>query len=133
MLDGQIASLADYRGKTLFVNFWQTTCVPCITEMPEFLDFMADQNPDAVALLAINVNESPDVIRQFFATHDISGIPTAIDNDASIANQYGVIGFPVTVIINEVGVVRFVSIGSLTYDEMGEYLVLAQTTDPTSD
>jgi cytochrome c biogenesis protein CcmG, thiol:disulfide interchange protein DsbE len=128
-LDGQQVSLADYRGKILFLNFWQTTCVPCITEMPEFLDFMADQNPDKVALLAINVAESPGLVREFFATNDIIGIPTALDNDSAVHNEYGVHGYPMTFIINEEGVVRFLSIGGLNYDDMEEYLNLVQITD----
>jgi len=131
-LDGRQVSLADYRGKTLFLNFWQTTCVPCITEMPEFLDFMADQNPDTVALLAINVAETPGLVREFFAANDIIGIPTALDSDSAVRNQYGVIGFPMTFIINAEGVVRFLNIGGMTYDDMEEFLYLAQTTDATS-
>jgi thiol-disulfide isomerase/thioredoxin len=129
-LDGQSVSLETYRGKTLYLNFWQTTCVPCITEMPEFLDFLANQNPDEVALLAVNVNETPGMIREFFATNDILGIPTALDGDASVQQQYGVIGYPTTFIIDEAGVVRYLRIGGMTYDNMAEYLKLAQTKDP---
>ena len=129
-LDGQQVSLADYRGKTLFLNFWQTTCVPCVTEMPEFLDFMADQNLDEVALLAINIAETPGLIREFFAMNDIIGIPTALDSDSTVRNQYGVPGLPMTFIINGEGVVRFLNIGGLNYDDMEEYLYLTQTTNP---
>lgn len=132
-LDGQQVSLADYRGKTLFINFWQTTCIPCITEMPEFLAFLEDQNPDKVALLAINVGEAPGAVREFFATNGIIGIPTAFDTDFTVKDQYGVMGFPMTFVINEEGVVRFVNIGGLNYDQMEEYLNLAQTTDPSAE
>ena len=127
MLDGQPVSLSDYRGKTLFLNFWQTTCVPCITEMPEFLDFMADQNPDEVALLAVNVAETPTLVREFFATNDIIGIPTAMDTDSIVRNQYGVVGFPMTFIINAEGVVRSLFIGGMSYDDMQAALELAQS------
>jgi peroxiredoxin len=126
MLDGQPIALSDYRGKTLFLNFWQTTCVPCITEMPEFLDFMADQNPNEVALLAVNVAETPTLVREFFATNDIIGIPTALDVDSIVRNQYGVVGFPMTFIINAEGVVRSLFIGGMTYDDMEAALELAQ-------
>lgn len=127
MLDGQPIALSDYRGKTLFLNFWQTTCVPCITEMPEFLDFMADQNPDEVALLAVNVAETLTLVREFFATNDIIGIPTAMDSDSIVRNQYGVVGFPMTFIINAEGVVRSLFIGGMTYDDMQAALELAQS------
>lgn len=132
-LDGQQIALEDYRGKTLFLNFWQTTCVPCLTEMPEFLDFLEDQNPDEVALLAINVGETPEMVREFFAVNDIVGIPTAFDSNAQVRDNYGVMGYPMTFVINEEGVVRFLNIGGLNYDQMEEYLHLAQTTDPSVD
>ena len=32
--DGQIVSLADYRGKVILINLWATWCEPCIEEMP---------------------------------------------------------------------------------------------------
>jgi peroxiredoxin len=130
-LDGREVRLEDYRGKTLFLNFWQTTCVPCIVEMPEFTAFMEDQNPDEVALLAVNVGETPSMIREFFATNDIVGIPVALDELSNVRDEYGVLGFPMTFVINEEGVVRFLHIGGLFYDDMEEFLYLAQTTDPS--
>ncbi len=33
-LDGERASLSDFEGKTIFLNFWATWCPPCIAEMP---------------------------------------------------------------------------------------------------
>lgn len=125
-LDGRQISIEDYRGKVLFLNFWQTTCVPCITEMPEFLEFIADQNPDEVALLAVNVGETAGMIREFFATNDIIGIPTALDIDSTVRDQYGVLGFPMTFIINGDGVVQYLRIGSMNYDDMEDYLQRTQ-------
>ena len=34
-LEGNQVSLSDFRGKTVFVNFWATWCPPCRAEMPE--------------------------------------------------------------------------------------------------
>ena len=55
-LDGQPVSLSDYEGKTLFLNFWQTTCAPCIEELPDFADFQAEYG-DTAAVLAVNVQK----------------------------------------------------------------------------
>ena len=128
-LDGGTVSLADYRGKILFLNFWQTTCVPCITEMPEFMNFMAEQNPDEVALLAINFDETPEDIRRFYAQYDIVGIPTALDRDSSVSQRYGVSGIPVTYIIDEYGNIRSLNIGGLTHEDMQQHLRQVQTAD----
>lgn len=128
LLSGGDVSIADYEGKTLFLNFWYTDCPPCVEEMPEFEQFIRDQNPDEVALLAINVEDSADDIRKFFAEIGVVGIPTALDTNAVISRDYGVLRYPVTFVINPEGIVRFMNIGALRYDDMEEYVELVQTT-----
>lgn len=52
-LDGQTASLSDYQGKKVLVNFWATWCKPCRTEMPD-LDAIRSEY-DQVEVLAVNL------------------------------------------------------------------------------
>lgn len=130
-LDGQEVALSDYRGKVVYLNFWQTTCPPCIEEMPDFRDFIEDTNPDEVVLLTVNVDETPADVRDFFARIDLQGIPVVMDTNSEVRRAYGVQGFPVTFIIDTEGVVRFMNIGLLTYDDMEEYLELMQNPDVT--
>lgn len=116
-LNGLPVALSDYRGKILFLNFWQTTCPPCIEEMPDFLDFMADQ-PDDVTWLTVNFEETDQMVREFFAEYDFLGIPTVMDYESDVRYGYGVFGAPVTFIIDEEGVIQYMNIGQLTYDDM---------------
>ena len=116
-LDGDLVSLLDYRGKIVYLNFWQTTCPPCVRELPDFVNFIDEQDED-VAWLAINVAETPEMVRTFFAKHDFLGIPVLMDKDSTVRNQYGVIGFPVTYVLDTEGIVRHLSIGELSYAEM---------------
>ena len=118
-LNGQPVSLSDYQGKILFLNFWQTTCPPCIEEMPDFLDFMADQ-PDDVTWLTVNFDESDQMVREFFAEFDFLGIPTVMDYESDVRYQYGVFGAPVTFVIDPDGVIQYMNIGQLYYEEMEE-------------
>jgi peroxiredoxin len=128
LLDRDIVSLEDYRGRILFLNFWQTTCVPCITELPEFIDFMSEQNPDEVALLTVNFEESAETIRAFLARHNIVGLPIALDLQSTVRREYGIQGIPVTFVIDAQGTVRYTNIGMLTLDDMQAYLERVQST-----
>jgi peroxiredoxin len=122
-MDGRPVSLTDYRGKILFLNFWQTTCPPCVDEMPDYLAFIDDQ-PDDLAWLTVNVEEDAQTIREFFAAHDFIGIPVVLDPESQTRYAYGVFAFPVSFVIDGEGVVRYVKIGQLSYDEM---TMLAET------
>lgn len=116
-LNGNQVSISDYEGKILFLNFWQTTCPPCIEEMPDFLDFVEDQ-PDDLTWLTVNFNETDEQVREFFAEYDFLGIPTVMDYNSDVRYQYGVYGAPVTFVIDPDGVIRYMNIGKLTYDDM---------------
>lgn len=116
-LNGQPVAISDYQGKILFLNFWQTTCPPCIEEMPDFLEFMEDQ-PDDVTWLTVNFEETDQMVREFFAEYDFLGIPTVMDYNSDVRYRYGVFGAPVTFIIDPDGVIQYMNIGQLSYDDM---------------
>jgi peroxiredoxin len=118
-LNGQPVSLSDYRGKILFLNFWQTTCPPCVEEMPDFMAFM-DEQPEDVAWLTINVEETPQTIREFFAVNNFIGVPVVLDPESQMRYAYGVFAFPVTFVIDKEGIVRYVQIGQLSYEDMND-------------
>lgn len=116
-LSGNTVSISDYEGKILFLNFWQTTCPPCIEEMPDFLDFIEDQ-PEDVTWLTVNFGENETMVREFFAAYDFFGIPVVMDNDSAVRYQYGVYGAPVTFVLDKDGVIQYMNIGQLSYDDM---------------
>ncbi|MEO1286616.1 MAG: TlpA disulfide reductase family protein [Chloroflexota bacterium] len=122
-LNGQAVRISDYEGKILFLNFWQTTCPPCIEEMPDFLDFIADQ-PDDVTWLTVNFDETDQQVREFFAEYEFLGIPTVMDYDSEVRYRYGVFGAPVTFVLDKDGTIQYMNIGQLSYDDM-EQLVNA--------
>lgn len=119
-LDGERVTLADYEGQPLFLNFWQTTCAPCVRELPAFAEFDAEQ--DQAAVLAINFDETSQDIRNFFEENGIEGVPVALDPDSGVRRSYGVEFIPTTFVIDSDGVVRFIKLGELTFDDMGDYL-----------
>src|SRR5467141_2437482 len=57
-LDGAAHRLADYRGKTVLVNFWATWCAPCREEMPSIERLRRTLDGKPFAVLAVNVGES---------------------------------------------------------------------------
>jgi thiol-disulfide isomerase/thioredoxin len=52
-LDGKEVSLADYKGKTLIVNFWATWCGACRLEMPWLAQLREQYAPQGFEIVGI--------------------------------------------------------------------------------
>ena len=118
-LDGGQSSFAVYRGKPVVVNFFASTCAPCVQEMPD-LEQLHQQLGDKVAFLGIDVQETATAAAAFLGgpvhvTWDIGRDP-----DASILQQkLSGIGLPTTALLGPDGSVvkkwlGRVDIGELT-------------------
>ncbi len=65
-MDGGTATLADYSGRVLLLNFWATWCLPCRAEMPWFVDFQTRYGDDGFAVLGVSVDEpGRDIVEPF--------------------------------------------------------------------
>jgi peroxiredoxin len=117
---GQTTRLAAYRGKVVFLNFWQTTCPPCKEEMPsmEALETAVD-NPDFVVLaLASETSFAP--VRSFFPRGTAMTVlldpPDDSHSAGAIARRFGTEKWPETYLIDRRGVVRYYYINSRRWD-----------------
>jgi len=103
--DGGTATLADYRGKLVVVNFWATWCAPCRKEMP-MLDALQDQmggETFEVVTIATGRN-APPAMKAFFEEIGVQHLPLHKDDNSALARAMGVLGLPVTLILSPEGV-----------------------------
>ena len=113
-LEGKQQSLSQYRGKVVLVNFWATWCKPCTTEMPAMQSIYDRLHDKGFVVLAINELEDDAKVREHIKQHGHT-FPVLMDRDNKVANQFGVFGLPVSVFIDERGVVQeYIKGGLLT-------------------
>ena len=107
-LDRKIIRPQDFRGNVVLINFWGTTCAPCLTEIPWLVDFQKRYGAKGLAVLAISMyGEGPDILRPFVAEHGMSDFKVVIGSQ-KIADLFGgVYGFPHTFVVDTEG--KFVS------------------------
>ena len=125
LLDGMsLVSPSDFAGRPLFLNFWATWCAPCVRELPALEEFAATHAADdrGPALLTINLGETAEDVSRFLAEIAVENLPVALDINQVVKGDYGVQNLPTTFIIDEEGVVRFMKLGEMKFEEMGLYL-----------
>ena len=118
--DGELVSLTNLQGKVIVVNFWATWCGPCVEEIPMFQDYFERYN-DQIMILGINEQEDPDEVREFLQQFGVS-YPILMDRSAELAPVYRLMALPVTVFVDEEGILRYHHIGFMTEEQFSSYL-----------
>jgi peroxiredoxin len=116
-LDGKQQSLSQYRGKVVLVNFWATWCKPCTTEMPAMQATYDKLREKGFVVLAVNELEDEVKVREHIKQYGHT-FPVLLDRDNKVANQFGVFGLPVSVFIDEKGVVQEYIKGGLLTEQL---------------
>jgi len=129
-LQGGMHSLAGYRGKVVLVNFWATWCKPCTTEMPAMQSCYDRLREKGFVVLAVNELEEDERVREHVKQYGHT-FPVLMDRDNKVANQFGVYGLPVSVFIDEKGVVQeYIKGGLLTEQKIYDIVARIQRQEP---
>lgn len=107
-LEGQTVNLQDYKGQIVLLNFWFVGCKPCIMEMPELNDIVADFESEGVNFLAIGL-DNPERVNKFLETNAFEY--HLLPNGRRVANQFGVTSYPTHLLLNREGKVIFSQVG----------------------
>ena len=122
---GNTHTLSDYKGKTVFLNFWATWCPPCRAEMPDIqklYDTYDTEGDDALIVLGIAApnmgsEQSVEGIKKFLEDNGYT-YPVVMDTTGEIFNAYGIFSFPTTFMIDRDGNVFGYASGQLSEDMM---------------
>ncbi len=129
-LEGKEQSLSQYRGKIVLLNFWATWCKPCTTEMPAMQTMYDKLRDKGFVVLAVNELEDDARVREHIKQYGHT-FPVLMDHDNKVANQFGVVGLPVSVFIDQEGRVQeYIKGGLLTEQRIDETVARIQKKEP---
>ncbi len=112
-LEGNQVSLSDFRGETVFVNFWATWCPPCRAEMPDIEAVYQEYKDKGVVVIGVDILEPEDVVRQFVEQGGYSWI-FVLDTSGEVAANYEIAAIPTSFFIDREGIIQAVNIGAMT-------------------
>jgi cytochrome c biogenesis protein CcmG, thiol:disulfide interchange protein DsbE len=97
--------LADYRGKVVLLNFWATWCAPCLLEMPHFVEWQNRYGAQGLQVLGVSMDDDESPVRSLDKKLRLN-YPVTM-GDVKLGELYGgILGLPVTYLIDRKGVIR---------------------------
>ena len=123
-LDGKVASLGDWRGKVVVLNFWATWCPPCREEMPAFSAINSQLAGKPVQFVGIGI-DTPDNIANFQKATPVSyplfiaGYET-LKQTAELGNKS--LSLPFTIIVDQSGNIALAHQGKLDEHQLLQHL-----------
>lgn len=122
---GNEHTLSDYKGKTVFLNFWATWCGPCRSEMPDIqklYETYETEGDNAVIILGVAApglgQEKDEAGIKAFLDENGYTYPTLMDTTGDLFSEYGISSFPTTFMIDQEGNVFGYVSGALNEDMM---------------
>ena len=130
LLDGSKQTTEDLKGKVTLVNFWATSCVTCVAEMPKVIDTYNKYQARGYDTLAVAMSyDPPSYVVNFTETRKLP-FKVAIDNTGAVAQAWGDVKLtPTTYIVNKQGQIVKRYVGEPDFNELHRLIekLLAET------
>ena len=122
---GNTHRLSDYKGKTVFLNFWATWCPPCKAEMPDIqklYETYDQEGEEALIVLGVAApgqwqEQDEEGVKAFLEDKGYT-YPVLMDSSGNTFLQYGISSYPTTFMIDRDGNVFGYVPGMLSFDMM---------------
>jgi cytochrome c biogenesis protein CcmG, thiol:disulfide interchange protein DsbE len=118
---GRVALPEAYRGRVVLVNFWTSWCPSCREELEAMEAIFAGLRPRGVQPVSVNVGESAAAVAEFLRSRPVT-YPILLDSESAAARLYGVIGLPVTFILDRGGGLASKILGEIHRDGLRRIL-----------
>jgi len=106
-LDGKIINSESLKGKAVMINFWSTTCGPCILEMPQLNQLKKDYKD--VVFLALAPEDSLKIER-FLTKHQFEFV--IIPDSKQLFEEWGINEYPKNFFVDQNGIIKDVKEGT---------------------
>jgi peroxiredoxin len=123
LLDGSKKTTADLKGRVTLVNFWATSCVTCVGEMPKMVATYDKYHAKGYDMLAVAMSyDPPSYVVNYTETRKLP-FQVAIDNTGAVAQAWGpVLLTPTTFVVNKRGEIVKRYLGEPNFAELHQLI-----------
>lgn len=106
---GGIVRLSTYLGKTVLLEFWQSTCPGCVASTPQLEALRAKYSGEGLVVFLVVLDRAPSAAISFLERGGYEDFALAWESDAARPTMlaYGVKVTPTTFLIDPTGVIRY--------------------------
>src|SRR2546421_1166407 len=123
LLDGSKKTTADLKGHVTLVNFWATSCVTCVGEMPKMVATFDKYHAKGYDMLAVAMSyDPPSYVVNYTETRKLP-FQVAIDNTGAVAKAWGDVQLtPTTFLVNKRGEIVKRYVGEPNFAELHQLI-----------
>jgi len=118
-LSGETVALTELRGRPVLLDFWSTSCAPCIRDLPN-VKRLAEEHKVEVAVWGISFDQ-PDRDKKWLTQHQ-EDFPTLSDTEFEVSDLYKIEGIPALVLIDSGGIIRGFWEGEVSFKDVEDAL-----------
>nr|MBP6584667.1 TlpA family protein disulfide reductase [Flavobacterium sp.] len=104
---GGTSTLADFKGKYVYIDVWATWCGPCLAEIPHLKKVEAAYHGKNIVFLSISIDAKKDYEKwkNMVNQKQLGGVQLIADNDwnSKFVTDYGIQGIPRFILIDPNG------------------------------
>ena len=122
-IKGEKFDTSSLKGKVVLVNFWATSCVYCVHEMPGVVDTYRRLHDQGLDVVAVAMSYDPPSYVLDYANSRKLPFPVALDLTGEAAQKFGEVdATPTTIVIDRSGHIVAKYIGELQFDSLQAFL-----------
>ena len=118
-ITGEKLTAADLRGKVVIVNFWATSCVTCVKEMPKLVATYRKHRDRGFETIAVAMSYDPPNYVLHYAEKNALPFKVALDPVGAAARAFGDVSLtPTTFVIDRRGTIVKRYVGEPDFAEL---------------
>ena len=104
-IDGKTYSIADFKGKLLYIDFWATWCSPCRAELPHLAKLKEAYANKNITIIGISLDDDKAAWEKMVTEEPMKGIQLHAEKawQSDVSKSYQIYGIPTFVLIDAEG------------------------------